>query len=191
MTINLLLFVVGCSIMYFGSEYLIDNSMIEKAEKNLLLCLKDNYVLCEFSYVGMTVNYHEIIYKLILNGYRPILAHPERYFYFDKNMKQMFNLKKMGCKFQLNLFSTTGYYGKKVLSLSNLLIKKNFIDHQESTAIAVFRFALYGIGLEYLFFNIISNLMVFEYVTILYAYIFTLLRGSLCHLLFFLFWVYL
>ncbi len=122
----------------FAAEYLIDNSMIEKAEKNLLLCLKDKYVLCEFSYIGMAVNYHEIIYKLILNGYRPIIAHPERYFYFDKNMEQMFNLKKMGCKFQLNLFSTTGYYGKKVLSLSNFLIKKNFIDfvgtdiHKES-----------------------------------------------------------
>ena len=34
----------------------------------------------------------------------------------------------MGCKFQINMFSTIGYYGRDVLSFSDFLLKKNIID---------------------------------------------------------------
>lgn len=111
-----------------ASEYMIDNSLIEKAENKNLLCLNDNYVLIEFNFINENYKYKEILFKIQLNEYRPIIAHPERYLYWFNDFKKLRELKRNGCKFQLNFLSTTGYYGEKVLEMANKLIKNNMID---------------------------------------------------------------
>ena len=113
----------------FASEYLIDKSLIKMAESKSLLTLKDNFVLVEMSFLNPPNNLFDIIFKLLLNNYIPILAHPERYrFWFNK--KEKFNkLLNMGCKFQINLFSLTGYYGKDITIMANYLLKNNMIDY--------------------------------------------------------------
>ena len=37
-------------------------------------------------------------------------------------------MKKAGCKFQLNLLSTVGYYGPEALKTANQLLENNLID---------------------------------------------------------------
>ena len=112
----------------YASEYMLDNSIIEKAQNKSLLCLKDNYLLVELSYIGTPFNLYEILFVIKTNGYIPIMAHPERYRYLFKNFNEYQKLKKIGCKFQLNLLSLTGYYGKDILKVSNYLLKNNLID---------------------------------------------------------------
>ena len=74
------------------------------------------------SYISAPKDLFDIIFQLQLNGYIPVIAHPERYrFYFD-NSKDLKKLKLLGCKFQLNLFSTTDYYGKDVRIFTEYLI---------------------------------------------------------------------
>ena len=36
----------------YASEYMLEESVIEKARNNKLLCLKDNYVLVEMSFIS-------------------------------------------------------------------------------------------------------------------------------------------
>ena len=79
----------------YASEYLIDYNMVNNAEKKELLTIKDNYVLGEFSFLSPPEKLHEIIYKIQVNGYRLILAHPERYVYFKDNFDQFYKLKKL------------------------------------------------------------------------------------------------
>lgn len=112
----------------FASEYMLGDYLISKAQSKDLLCLKDNYVLIEMSYISSPLNLYEIIFEIQLNGYIPVLAHPERYSYFFDNFNKFYKLKKHGCLFQLNLLSVIGYYGKDVLKISEKLIKKNLID---------------------------------------------------------------
>ena len=38
-------------------------------------------------------------------------------------------LKKIGCKFQLNLLSLTDYYGADIRKMSEYLLKSNLIDY--------------------------------------------------------------
>tara|TARA_B100002052_G_C15874655_1_gene596386 strand:+ start:170 stop:904 length:735 start_codon:yes stop_codon:yes gene_type:complete len=118
------------SKLSYASEYLIDNSIILKANNQTLLTIKDNFVLIEFSFAGMPINTKEILFELQTNGYIPILAHPERYdFLFNAGQNKLISeLKKFGCYFQLNLFSLIGYYGNKVLWQSQELLKNNIID---------------------------------------------------------------
>ena len=116
----------------FASEYMLDNTIIEKAQNKKLLCLKDNYVLVEMSFISPPANLYELLFELKVNGYIPILAHPERYNFYHNNFDEYFKLKKVGCKFQLNLLSTTGYYGNQIARTSNKLLKRNLIDFSGS-----------------------------------------------------------
>jgi len=111
----------------YASEYMIDNSLIERVKKKTILTLKDNYVLVEMSYLAPPINLYEIIYEIKVNGYIPIMAHPERYLFID-SLKEFFKLKKYGCLFQANLLSTTDFYGVNVRKNLDRLLKNGAID---------------------------------------------------------------
>jgi len=110
----------------FAAEYFICEEMIKEIEKKSLLTIKNKYVLVETNFMSLPKNFFDIIFKLRTNGYQPIIAHPERYTYLS--LEQFFKLKKIGCQFQLNLFTTTGFYGLRVLDLANKLINKKLIN---------------------------------------------------------------
>lgn len=112
----------------FASEYMIDLNLIELAEKKSLMTLDGKHVLIEFSFVQAPKMAHKIIFSLQTNGFIPIIAHPERYIYYAGDFKKYFWLKDLGCKFQVNLNSCTGYYGKAILSNTNKLFKNDLID---------------------------------------------------------------
>ena len=112
----------------YASEYMLNNEIIYSAKNKKLLCLKKNYVLVEMSYLSPPTNLYEIIYELKVNGYSPILAHPERYLFYKNNFSEFNRLKENGLMFQVNLLSSTGYYGKDVLRLVNKLLENNLID---------------------------------------------------------------
>ena len=96
--------------IHFASEYMIEKNLIEKARRKSLLCLKDKYVLVEMNFISIPLGLYEIIFEITVNGYIPILAHPERYMFLDLN--EFKKLKKFGCLFQANLLSAIDY--KKV-----------------------------------------------------------------------------
>ena len=118
---------VHIEISYAG-EYMIDASLIKKAEKKELLCLKENLVLVETSYIAPPKNFLDIIFQIRINDYRPVLAHPERYRYLFNNLDFYKKLKDQNCLFQTNLLSCTGYYGQDVAGMTDILINKNYID---------------------------------------------------------------
>lgn len=112
----------------FGSEYFIDDSIIEDDKINNLITIKDMFILIEFSFISVHPRLFEILFELQTRGYKIIIAHPERYLYLKQDSEKLDKLKKIGCYFQINLLSITGFYGKEVLSFSKKLIKNNFID---------------------------------------------------------------
>ena len=81
------------------------------------------------SYINSPLNLYEIIFQIQLNGYIPILAHPERYRFLHSNFKEYYRLKNAGCYFQINLLSLTGYYGQDILKISNKLLKERLVDY--------------------------------------------------------------
>lgn len=111
-----------------AAEYLMDDVFLKLVNNEPLLTLKDNYVLVEMSYLNPPMQLYDIIYELQLKGYQPILAHPERYLFYHFKFEEYKKLKKAGCLFQLNLLSTTGYYGKPVFEVCKKLLNENMID---------------------------------------------------------------
>lgn len=111
-----------------ASEYMLDPSLLQRLEKERLLCLKDDYLLVEMSYLSPPLALHDLLYELRLKGYNPVLAHPERYLYFRNDVKTLEKLKSDGCALQINLLSAVGYYGPKVLHFADQLLSRQLID---------------------------------------------------------------
>ena len=111
-----------------AAEYMMDEQFIELLKKDDILTLKDNYILVEMSYFSAPFNLYEILFNIQLKGYKPILAHPERYNFYHNDFENYYKLKKAGCLFQLNLLSLTPQYGKNVQKVSSKLLQEGLYD---------------------------------------------------------------
>ncbi len=111
-----------------GAEYMIDSFFMKRLETEKLLTLKDNYLLVEMSYLNPPMQLFDILFEVQLAGYKPILAHPERYLFYINKLKEYERLKKSGCLFQLNLLSTVNYYGTGIAKTADYLLKNEMID---------------------------------------------------------------
>ncbi|MEP6746844.1 MAG: CpsB/CapC family capsule biosynthesis tyrosine phosphatase [Bacteroidota bacterium] len=112
-----------------AAEYFMDDhfdSLLNADEP--LLTITGKKVLVEFSFVAPPLDLKEQLFNLQIKGYEPILAHPERYTYFAGKKSVYDDFKSMGCLFQLNLLSLSGYYGKVPQELATWLVSKNYID---------------------------------------------------------------
>ena len=109
-----------------AAEYMLDDYFLELLALNKpLLTIKNNIVLTEFSYADKPYNVEQLLFRIITEGYQPILAHPERYGYYHNDFKQYDYLSEIGFLLQVNLLSLTGYYGKPASKAAHYIIKNN------------------------------------------------------------------
>jgi tyrosine-protein phosphatase YwqE len=105
-----------------SAEYMIDDGFEEKSSGGRLLTFGDNYVLVELSYFNPHPNLKTIIFNLQIDGYKVILAHPERYTYWFSEIEKFEELKDRGVFFQLNLVSLSGYYPGPIRKFAEKMI---------------------------------------------------------------------
>ena len=115
---------VEAAAEYFIDEYF-ESLLRSKAS---LLTLSGNKVLVEFSMVTAPLDLQQVLFDMQIQGYQPVIAHPERYAYLLHRKAFFDELKEAGCLFQANLLSFTGYYGKPVQELCDYLAKKGYYD---------------------------------------------------------------
>lgn len=115
--------------LHAAAEYYLDEHFVQMLDSNTpLLTLKNKMVLIEFSFISSPFDLKDILFKLQIKGYQPVLAHPERYLYLSSNKGFYDELKEAGCLFQVNLLSLSSHYGKGVTDLAHYLIKKNYVS---------------------------------------------------------------
>lgn len=108
-----------------SGEYMLDAGFCRHLADGLL-AMNDNHVLVETSYLSAPPEMENLLYELSISGYTPVIAHPERYVYMSDNDRYL--LKDRGCKFQLNLMSLAGTYGKGTSRCALELLKGGFYD---------------------------------------------------------------
>jgi len=111
-----------------AAEYMLDANFAHLLKTEKLRTLKDNYILVELSFLSAPVNLYETLFNIQIAGYKPVLAHPERYSYFHNDFTAYTKLKEAGCLFQLNLLSLSNYYGSSVTAVAQELLKQQLID---------------------------------------------------------------
>lgn len=112
--------------MEAAAEYFLDDELKKLlANKEPLLTFGDNLVLVEFSMASEPIDFKELLFEMQMQNYQPVIAHPERYVYHERNKEFFEELKSAGYFFQLNIMALAGAYGKSVNELA-----KYFIRHQ-------------------------------------------------------------
>lgn len=115
--------VLEAAAEYYLDEYLM--RMLEADEE--LLTFGDGFLLFETNFISEPLNLNEFIFAATTRGYKPVLAHPERYLYLDDSPDRMEDLVNRGVLFQINLGSLAGLYSRKVQNLAKKLIDRGFV----------------------------------------------------------------
>lgn len=115
-----------------GAEYMIDDGFEKKIKEGNLLSFGQRHILVEMSYYMEHPNLKSILFQLQVDGYKVILAHPERYSYWDKQWHHYEDLKQRDILFQLNTVSVAGYYGPVVKKMAEHLIEEGMYDFMGS-----------------------------------------------------------
>lgn len=110
-----------------AAEYYLDETLIAKLdEQKQLLTFGTKHLLFETNFYSEPFQLNEFIFNAITQGYKPVLAHPERYQYMSAQKAE--DLKDRGVLLQVNIPSLVGFYGKQVERMAVRLIDGGFID---------------------------------------------------------------
>lgn len=110
-----------------AAEYYLDQHFFKLIQDKNLLTFGDNYVLFELSFNSEPPQVNEAIFEMITAGYKPILAHVERYPFYHNDWEKMDEFIRRGCILQLNINSLNGHYGKPTRKMAEQLIEKKLI----------------------------------------------------------------
>ena len=120
-----------------GNEIYIDPKMVDFLTTKKATCLggdfnarkKNQHVLFELPFYAEVSYLRDIIFELKAKGLVPVLAHPERYLFIQKNKEAVFELKKLGVKLQSNYGSIVGQYGGKAKKIMKFLLKNRLVSY--------------------------------------------------------------
>ena len=115
--------------LHLGSEIYFSPEIIELIEDKKASTINNTkYILFELPMNIKPLYVKEVVFNLIQNGYKPIIAHPERYSYVQKEIEYIEELSNMGVLFQANYGSIIGMYGNNAKKTLKKLLKKNLIS---------------------------------------------------------------
>ena len=84
------------------------------------------YPLIEFAFTNYAAKATEILEDVLSIGMRPVVAHPERYDYVQKDPSILNLWVDMGCLLQINKGSLLGSFGRAEKQLALELVDRNF-----------------------------------------------------------------
>lgn len=114
--------------VYLGNEIYVTMDINKYLDENKISSLNNSrYILIELPMFDIPLYMANLIYEILLKGYVPIIAHPERNARIIENPNLLYGFIMKGALTQLNLPSLEGRYGDKIKTTSELLLKHNMI----------------------------------------------------------------
>ena len=110
--------------LHLAAEHMLDNLFLERFEKKDVLPIFDDCLLVETSYFNPPMGLDAILADIMTKGYRPLLAHPERYKYMGEDDYE--RLHSRGVEFQLNLGALTGGYSPLTQKKAEYLLRRGY-----------------------------------------------------------------
>ena len=118
---------ISCNI-YLGNEIYICSDIDKYIIENKIYPINNTrYLLIELPFENEISSIDDYLFKLRSKGYTIIIAHPERYYYFQNNPDRLKYYINMGIFFQCNYGSIVGRYGKNAKKAIKLFLKKDYV----------------------------------------------------------------
>lgn len=103
------------------------NAMLDIALLKGYTINNTQYILVEFPHTHLPNSMREVLFKMMVQGYRPIITHPERNGSVLKDPRVLFELINGGVLAQITADSIAGTFGVDIQECSRYLLKKNMI----------------------------------------------------------------
>jgi protein-tyrosine phosphatase len=113
-----------------GFEVMLDTPAPVLSDPRLRLA-GTQFVLVEFPFMSVPPNAGSAIFELKLNGWTPVLAHPERYGNFT-DLAAAEEWRQRGAYLQVNCGSILGRYGPEARDLAWGLLERGLVDYVSS-----------------------------------------------------------
>ena len=111
-----------------AAEYYFDETFVAKIKAKDLLTFGDNYVLLEFAFHSPPQYIDQMFFELQSRGYRPVVAHFERYMYYLGKIDRAIEWRQKGINIQININSLSGHYGPDIKKQAERLIDAGEFD---------------------------------------------------------------
>lgn len=111
-----------------GNEAYVSMDLVSGIEKGDISTLNNTrYLLVELPMYDIPLYVESLIYELLIKGYVPIIAHPERNSKIQKDPNILYSYIQKGALAQMNLPSLEGKYGLEVKEIAEILAKHKMI----------------------------------------------------------------
>ena len=105
-----------------AAEYYLDHELEQKVIDRRVLTFGEDYLLFELPFISEPNMLYQVIFTMQTAGFRPVLAHPERYAFWYNDLTKYDGLKDRGVLFQLNTIALAGAYGPQARQIAERLI---------------------------------------------------------------------
>ena len=114
--------------LHLGNEVYLDQNLLDLLSSGEIATLANSrYLLIELPVLTEDQTARDTLFKLITSGFTPIIAHPERYAYVQKDPHYLDAFIELGCLFQGDYQSLLGKYGRAAKKSLAQLIKAGTI----------------------------------------------------------------
>ena len=111
-----------------GAEVMLDAPQVDASDPRLRLA-GTRFVLVEFPFMNVPPNAPRALYELGGAGWRPVLAHPERYGNAAVDLADALEWRSVGALLQVNAGSLLGRYGDRPRRLAWALLERGMVDY--------------------------------------------------------------
>jgi tyrosine-protein phosphatase YwqE len=111
-----------------AAEYYLDHDLEQKVIDRTVLTFGKDLLLFELPFLSEPAVLLNVIFQMQTQGYRPVLAHPERYSFWYSDFSKYERLKERGVLFQLNMVALSGAYGPQAKQIAERLIDAGAYD---------------------------------------------------------------
>lgn len=136
--------------LFLGNEVCYRVDVLDLIDKgNFSTINGSRYFLIETkSHLADLFNLETFLFKLQLKGYIPIIAHPERYEFVQKDPNVLGNMVLHGALAQTNILSLSGHYGTGARECAEILLTHNMVHFLSSDAHRIKSYEDFGAARE-------------------------------------------
>jgi tyrosine-protein phosphatase YwqE len=111
-----------------AAEYYLDHELEQKVMDRKVLTFGKDLLLFELPFMSEPSILLQLVFAMQTQGYRPVLAHPERYGFWNQDLSRCEQLKERGVIFQLNTIALMGGYGPSVRKQAEKFIDRGWYE---------------------------------------------------------------
>lgn len=115
--------------VYPGAEVFVTSDLPDLIEAGKILTLNGgHYMLLEFDFYESVEFANDMLEKIRKMGVRPVIAHPERYFFVQQRPRTVYEWYEKGYVLQCNKGSFTGRFGKRCAMMAYELLDRKLVS---------------------------------------------------------------